>query len=212
VTAVVAVHGLWMRGIVMSVLRKRLAAQGYDVHAFSYPSVNGDLAANAARLAEFAARVPGGPVHFLGHSLGGVVIRAMLERHKLAGVGRIVCLGSPLGGSETAQRVVRLPGGSRLIGRSMQDLLTSGGFTAWTPAHEVGIIAGSAPLGMGLLFGRFSGPNDGMVAVTETRIAGVTDHLVVPVAHTALLWAPDVARQTAWFFGHGEFRRDRAAE
>jgi pimeloyl-ACP methyl ester carboxylesterase len=208
-TAVVAVHGLWMRGVVMGVLKKRLAPRGFELVPFSYPSVRGDLAGNAARLADFVARMPGaGAVHFLGHSLGGVVIRAMVERHKLQRIGRIVCLGSPLVGSETAQRVTRLPGGRRLIGRSLQDLLARGGFDAWEPGHEVGVIAGSTSLGMGRLLGALGEPNDGMVRVKETQVAGITDHLVLPVAHTALLFAPEVARQTAWFFAHGRFRRD----
>jgi len=59
---------------------------------------------------------------------------------------------------------------------------------------------------MGRLLGPLTEPNDGMVSVTETRAAGITDHLVLPLAHTALLWAPEVARQTAWFFAHGRFR------
>ena len=100
-------------------LRRRLEANGFDVHVFSYPSVSADLAANAASLAAFIDAVPGETVHVVGHSLGGVLVRAMLETRRRARLGRVVCLGSPFTGSRTAARVARLPGGARLIGRSL---------------------------------------------------------------------------------------------
>jgi pimeloyl-ACP methyl ester carboxylesterase len=207
VTAVVAVHGLWLRGAVMKILLRRMERHGFDVHAFNYPSIRDDLDANAARLAAFVASVPGDTVHLLGHSLGCVVILAMLERHALERPGRIVCLGPPFAGSVTAERVARLPGGERVIGRSLRDLLARGGFKTAAPGREVGIVAGRAPVGLGRLFGRFSGPNDGMVAVAETTLPGAADHIVLPVAHTALLWSPEVARQVEHFLRTGKFDR-----
>ena len=207
-SSVVAVHGLWMIGGVMAILRWRIEPHGFDVRPFSYRSIRMGLDANAARLAEFVAGVPGDTVHLLGHSLGCVVIRAMLERHALARPGRIVCLGPPFAGSVTAERVTRLPGGSHVIGRSTRDLLARGGFTTAVAGREIGIIAGRVPIGLGRLFGTFAGPSDGMVAVEETRLEGAADHIVLPVAHTSLLWSAEVARQTAWFFEHGRFRRN----
>ena len=73
------VHGLWMRAGAMLVLQRRLEGSGLGVHRFGYPSVRQSLDANAAMLAEFVERVPGDTVHLVAHSLGGVVIRAMLE-------------------------------------------------------------------------------------------------------------------------------------
>jgi pimeloyl-ACP methyl ester carboxylesterase len=205
---VVAVHGVWMRGTAMRVLRRRLEASGFAVHVFSYPSVSADLTANATSLAAFIESVPGDRVHVVAHSLGGVLVRAMLERTALARLGRVVCLGSPFGGSRTAARVARLPGGARLIGRSLNDLLARGGFDAWRAPHEVGIIAGRVPLGFGRLFGRFGEPNDGTVAIAETHLADAHDHIVLPVAHMALLWSPEVARQVLHFLRSGAFARD----
>jgi pimeloyl-ACP methyl ester carboxylesterase len=206
-TAVVAVHGLWMRGTVMKILLRHMERHGFEVHAFNYPSIRDDLDANAARLAAFVARVPGDTVHLLGHSLGCVVIVAMLERHALERPGRIVCLGPPFGGSVTAERVARLPGGERVIGRSLRGLLTRGGFAAAAAGHDIGIIAGRMPIGLGRLFGHFAGPNDGMVAVAETKLEGAVDHIVLPVAHTSLLWSPSVARQVVHFLRVGRFDR-----
>ena len=191
----------------MSVLRRRLAHAGFPTCAFGYRSVSETLAVNAARLAEFVAAMPGETVHLLGHSLGGVVICEMLERHAPERVGRIVCLGSPFGGSVTGRRLARLPGGRRIIGRTLDDLHARGGFGPSRGRYEIGVIAGAVPFGVGRLLGPFPEPNDGTVAVAETRLAGATDHIVLPVAHTALLWSVEVARQTQHFFICGRFDR-----
>jgi pimeloyl-ACP methyl ester carboxylesterase len=204
---VVVVHGLWMRGGAMKVLRRRLASRGFDVHVFNYPSTAADLATNAARLARFVEHVPGERVDVVAHSLGGILILAMLEHGAPAKLGRVVCLGSPFGGSLTAARVARLPGGARLIGRSIADLLARGGFDAWRSPHEIGIIAGRVPFGVGSLLGGFGEPSDGTVAIAETRLAGARDHIVLKVAHMSLLWSGEVARQVEHFLLTGRFHR-----
>jgi len=196
-----------MIGSVMGVLRRLLEPRGFRVATFGYASIRQGLDANAAMLAEFVARVPGDTVHLLGHSLGCVVIRALLERCALDRPGRIVCLGPPFRGSVTAERVARLPGGSHVLGRSMRDLIARGGFTTAPPGREIGIIAGRMSLGMGRLLGSFAGPNDGMVTVAETRLDGAADHIVLPVAHTSLLWSREVARQSEHFLRTGQFDR-----
>jgi pimeloyl-ACP methyl ester carboxylesterase len=208
VISVVSVHGLWMRGASMAVLRRRLEAHGFGFHDFAYSSVTASLAVNAAALAEFIDRVPGDAIHIVGHSLGGVLACAMLESCRPTRIARIVCLGSPLKGSRTAARLMRLPGGRRLIGRSLEDVQARGGFAAWPAGVEVGSIAGSIPLGIGRLLGPFPEPNDGTVAVAETQIAGLADHIVLPVSHVALLWSSAVAAQTEHFLLHGRFRQD----
>jgi pimeloyl-ACP methyl ester carboxylesterase len=206
VISVVTVHGLWMRGAAMAALHRRLAPRGFHLEHFSYPSVMGSLSACAAALAEFVDGVRGDTVHLVGHSLGGVLICAMLEARLPARIGRVVCLGSPLTGSRTAARLARWPGGERLIGRCLADVNACGGFRAWRAGVEVGSIAGRIPLGVGRLLGPFPEPNDGTVAVAETIIAGLADHIVLPVSHVALLWSAQVAAQTQHFFEHGRFR------
>ena len=209
--AVVVVHGLWMIGSVMGMIRRRLQPHGFDVATFGYASIRQGLEANAARLAGFIANVPGDTVHLLGHSLGCVVIRALLEWHPLDRPGRVVCLGPPFAGSVTAERVARLPGGSHLLGRSMRGLIARGGFRSAPAGREIGIIAGCIGMGLGRLFGRFDGPNDGMVTVEETRLEGAADHIVLPVAHTALLWSREVERQAEHFMHFGRFDRATSA-
>ena len=205
--SVVTVHGLWMRGASMGVQRRRLERHGFAVHDFGYSSVTGSLDANAAALAAFVGGVPGDTVHLVGHSLGGVLICAMLDAQLPKRLGRIVCLGSPLKGSRTAARLARWPGGKRLIGSCLAEVNARGGFATWRAGAEVGSVAGSIPLGVGRLLGPFPEPNDGTVAVAETAIAGLTDHVVLPVSHVALLWSAAVAAQTEHFLLHGSFRR-----
>jgi len=208
VISVVTVHGLWMRGTSMGVLQRRLAGRGFHFHHFSYRSVTGSLHDSAQALATYLERVPGETVHLVGHSLGGVLICAMLERSVPARTGRVVCLGSPLRGSRTAARLACWPGGRHVIGRCLADVHARNGFGAWRSAVEVGSIAGRIPLGVGRLFGPFPEPNDGTVAVAETMIDGLTDHIVLPVSHVALLWSAQVAAQVGHFLEQGRFRHE----
>jgi pimeloyl-ACP methyl ester carboxylesterase len=200
-----------MRGASMAVLRRRLAPHGFEFLDFRYASVTSSLDASAAALAAFVDAAPADTVHLVGHSLGGVLICAMLEKRLPARVGRAVCLGSPLKGSRTAARLARLPGGRRLVGQCVADLQTRRGFAQCRSGVEVGSIAGRIPLGAGRLLGPFREPNDGTIAVEETNIAGLADHVVLPVSHSALLWSAAVAAQTEHFLLHGRFRREPGA-
>ena len=105
-------------------------------------------------------------------------------------------------------RLLRLPGGRRLIGRCLGDVNACGGFSVWRDGVEVGSIAGRLPFGVGRLLGPFPEPNDGTVAVAETKIDGLTDHVVLPVSHVALLWSASVAEQVEHFLDHGRFRHE----
>jgi hypothetical protein len=104
---------------------------------------------------------------------------------------------------------LRWPGGRYLIGASLADVNARGGFTRLPAGVEVGSIAGSLPFGVGHLFGPFPEPNDGTVAIAETQIDGLADHVVLRVSHVALLWSGTVAAQTEHFLLHGRFRRAR---
>ncbi|GAB4180734.1 MAG: alpha/beta hydrolase [Rhodocyclaceae bacterium] len=202
---VILVHGLWMSPWVMGVLARRLGARGYSVHVFGYRSVRDGLAANADALARFAAGICAPAVHFVGHSLGGLVIAASLHAHPDPRPGRVVFVGSPFRGSAAALRLARSRAGAAVLGRSMAQWLHTPG--AWTPGREIGVIAGEAGLGLGRLIEPALGrPNDGAVAVEETQVPGAKDRIVLPVSHSGMLLSRQVAEQVAHFLREGHFR------
>lgn len=201
---VVLVHGLWMSGWVMTALRRWLSRHGFRVVLFSYPAVTADLATNAATLDRFLARVPGERVHLVGHSLGGLVILTLLQRHPPARLGRVVLLGSPVAGCVAAAALAGWSWGRALLGRSLPQW-SPGSTSAALANREVGMIAGNLGRGLGGLVTRFPGPHDGAVTVEETRVPGLADHLVLPVGHSGMLVSRAVAAGIAHFLRHGRF-------
>jgi pimeloyl-ACP methyl ester carboxylesterase len=145
-------------------------------------------------------------IHFVGHSLGGLIALQALQRNPGLSHGHVVCLGSPLRGSAAARGMARLPGGSFLIGKSLEILRN--GIERWDGTQAVGAIAGRLPMGLGVALGALASPHDGTVSVAETEIPGLTDHCIVPVTHTGLLFSEEVAAQTIAFLGSARFSRN----
>lgn len=211
--AVVLVHGLWMNGLELGVLGHRLRHElGCDTYVFSYPTLHGDAARICDELAEFASRVGGRsrPVHFVGHSLGGAIVRRLLAGAPADGgfrAGRAVLLGSPLNGSRAARAVADWQALRPLLGPLvLAELLRP--CHGWDGRVPLGSIAGTRPLGTGQFFAHFDEEHDGTVAVSETVIPGLADHLVLAHSHFGMLFAGDVAAQVGHFLRHGRFRRD----
>lgn len=189
-------------------LRQRLAHCGFDAHSFSYPSVRYSLLQNAERLQHYVSELGNPVVHMVGHSLGGVLIRALFHQHPDQPAGRIVTLGSPHRGSYAAAILARTTVGRKIIGRSIQQLV-AGMPEHWeNPRRDVGIIAGDLSIGMGRLFPRLPRPNDGVVALAETRLPGATDYLTVRVSHSAMVVSSQVAHQVCQFLRRGCFERE----
>ena len=205
---VVLLHGLWMHGAVMSLIADRLEERAVgDILKYSYPSVSAGIDDNVARLAEFLAGLEQSRIDLVGHSLGGAIaLRTVLEKQP-ARIGRIVCLGSPLTDSSTARALQEWPGGSSLLGRAIRDAVLNHPLTSWPGQPEAGMIAGDLAMGAGLLLNALQGDNDGTVEVEETRLPGLTDHIVLPLSHTGLLLSSAVVEQTAHFLQHGRFQR-----
>lgn len=210
--ALVLVHGLWMNGMELGVLRNRLQREhGFEVHVFSYPTLHGEAAEICRELAEFAARAGGGrPVHLVGHSLGGAFVYRTLSDCRGRFRGNAVVLGSPLNGSKAALGAAQWPFVRPLLGPHVLSELAAPQQRSWSGPGALGSIAGNRPIGTGQLFAHFDEDSDGTVAVSETRIPGLTDHLVLPHSHIGMLLAEDVAMQVAQFLRNGRFVRPAA--
>lgn len=201
---VVLVHGLWMNGLEMSLLRWRLGKAGFVTQRFSYPTVHCDIAANAARLQQFLSDLDADTVHFVGHSLGGLLILQLFEDFPVQRPGRIVLLGTPFRGSATARNLARHAWGRRLLGRSLDQALLGDG-PRWHGGRDLGVIAGTHSMGLGLLVGDLPQPNDGTVVVAETQgIPGAITH-THSSSHSSLLFSATVARQVGLFLRNGRF-------
>ncbi len=200
---VILLHGLWMRGFTLAALRHRLQEAGFSVELFDYASVLRGPEIGVERLIAQVQNQDGRRTHFVGHSLGGLVALQALQRAPDLTRGRVVCLGSPLRGSAVARTVAQFPGGSLVIGKSL-DVLTRG-LERWAGRQAVGAIAGRLPIGFGFAFGALTSPHDGTVSVAETELPGLTDHCVVPATHTGLLFSQDAAEQTIAFLRTARF-------
>jgi hypothetical protein len=200
---VLLLHGLWMRQLAMLPLARRLRAAGFDCAIFDYPTISGGPDRAVERLCRELRRVSGDGIDLVAHSLGGLVALRALQCEPGLPVRRLVCLGSPLRGSRTAQSLANWRIGPMLLGRSA--LLLRSGLPGWEGDTEIGMIAGCTPVGMGRLIGRLPDPHDGTVCRAETELPGLADHLTLPTTHTGMLFSPEVARQVAAFLRDGRF-------
>ena len=193
-TVVVYVHGLWQSGVESFWLRRTLAQDlQAETQAFSYPSVAANASTNALALAKHLTAISADTLHLVGHSLGGLVILKLFEdaaAHARLPPGRIVLLGPPVRGSQTAENLARLPFGRQIMGIGVgEELLTSRERERrWDGARELGVIAGDLGLGLGRLVGALEGASDGTVMVAETQLEGAADHIILRVSHTGMLF------------------------
>jgi pimeloyl-ACP methyl ester carboxylesterase len=212
--SVVFVHGLFLNGAEFGLMRRRLTAErGFGSHRFSYPTVRGSLDKTLEQLERFVSRIDAERIHFVGHSLGGIVLSRFFERANDPRIGRVVMLGAPLGGSRSAQAVARHAFLRRVVGPLVaRELVDPCEPRRWNCTHELGVIAGSRPLGLGQFFAKFDEDCDGTVAVSETRLPGHKAHVTLPVSHMGMLLSAEVAHEVGEFLANGSFmHRDAPA-
>lgn len=201
---VLLLHGLWLRGATLIPLRARLRAAGFEAECFDYRSVFAHPREHLARLERRIREWPGqGPVHLVGHSMGGLLSIECARAHPELPIGRILCLGSPLAGSLGAAALAERGPLGRVLGRAVH-LLRQGALPL-PEGFEIGVIAGTLPLGLGHWFSRFDGAHDGTVSVAETRAPGLRAHLEVRTSHSGLILSRVVAAQAAQFLREGRF-------
>ncbi len=203
--AVILIPGLWLLGSSLLLQAYRLRRAGFDVHPVSYPTVRQSLQDNAARVEQVTRAVRAETVHFVGHSLGGIVIRALFHFFPEQRPGRIVTIASPHGGTHVGKLISRSRLGRAILGASVREVLAHVP-AAWPlPPREIGVIRGDMAMGMGRIFPGLTAPNDGLLTAPETWLDGATDELTLPVAHTGMLFASSVAQATIRFLRCGRF-------
>jgi pimeloyl-ACP methyl ester carboxylesterase len=204
---VVYVHGLWMSGGESLLLRRRLSREfGMEVHPFRYAAAASTMTEITARLQRFVRELKASRLHFVGHSLGGLVIYRFLERYPQQPPGRVVFLGTPSVSSRAAVQASHIRLVASLMGRSVADELLRPRERRWAADdRELGIIAGTQPLGFGQILAKFDEDCDGTIGVSETQLPGATDHITLPVSHLGMLVSARVARETGEFLQDGRF-------
>jgi pimeloyl-ACP methyl ester carboxylesterase len=206
---VVLLHGLGRSARVMRPLEGALVSAGYRVHNLSYPSTRETPELLVAYLhGEIAACCAwAGRVHFVTHSLGGVMARAYLAQHPMPNLGRVVMLAPPNHGSEYVDVAGHWKLFQLLLGPTAVQLGT--GETSLPNRlpradFELGVIAGTSSINP---FGRAVIPaaNDGTVSVASTRLDGMRDFIEIDTSHTFIMRNADVTRQTLEFLRAGHF-------
>lgn len=208
---VVLLHGLGRSTGNMLILQWRLQNRGYHVCNIGYDTRVDSIAAAADTvfdsLSECARTKQ--PTHFVTHSLGGLVLRSLLDRYSIEALGRAVMLAPPNRGSEIADWLRTFPLTEILMGRLAAQLGTRDEDLPRrlpSPPIVYGVIAGNRwinPVGPWLL----PAPHDGTVSVASTRLEGMSDHLVLPYTHTFIMSAFEVAEQVDAFLQAGQFDR-----
>ena len=208
---VVLLHGIARTSRSLRKVERALQGSGFATLNLDYASRKKPLATLAADIypdiAAFANTI-GGPIHFVAHSMGGLLTRVYVARYRPPRLGRVVMLGTPNGGSEVADLLKNLalyrafygPAGQQLTTEQDADLMSLP-----PPDYAVGVIAGISsidPIASRFILPR---PNDGRVSVQSAQLANMTDHTTVKASHTGLVRHRVAIAQAIAFLREGRF-------
>jgi pimeloyl-ACP methyl ester carboxylesterase len=208
---VILLHGLFRSPGSLDRLAHFLESHGFRVHNLAYPSTKASIEEITeqhlrpqidAILAQHPCRL-----HFVTHSLGGILVRYLLRQQSPPQLGRVVMLGPPNQGSELADNFRDFSLFRWLNGPAGQQLGRQGLATKLGPVNfECGVIAGNRSYNPFYSL-QIPGPDDGKVSVESTKVAGMQDHLVVPHSHTFLMNTAIVQQQVRHFLRTGSFQK-----
>jgi hypothetical protein len=208
---VVLLHGLGRTRAAMWPLAARIEKAGFEVVRIGYDSLRHSpeqiLAEVAQQIDACCANRPE-PVHFVGHSLGGLIIRAYLAGHAVRSRGRVVLIATPNSGTPLVDSYgdawwMDLAGPTA---KSLGTGLDSFPNSLPKPDYPVGVIAGTREYW--LIRDLIPGEHDGLVPLESTKIDGMVDFITVDSNHAFLRYSEEVARQTIAFLRTGRFLRD----
>jgi hypothetical protein len=206
---IVLLHGLGRGTTSMWLLASRLEDAGYYVHRVGYSSLDqrpDEILQDISKQINECCRDHEQPVHFVGHSLGGLMIRAYLQDNEVDNLGRVVLLGTPNNGTEAADHfsdgwLMKILGPTaNALGTDDESFPNS----LAPPYYPVGIIAGK--LNSRLNDQVVPGEDDGLVSIESTKIDGMTDFIVIETGHSMMRYDSEVADQTVAFIKFGAFK------
>lgn len=208
---VVLFHGILRTARCMAKLAKGLENQGFTTLNIDYPSTRYDLSelVNIVNL-EIQQHSDGyEKIHFVGYSMGGLLIRALLNEVRFNHLGRVVLLAPPNNGSEVADLLKNNFIFRKLYGPAGQQLVTGGQdvqLLFGKVYYPVGILAGTRTIDPFSSF-LIKGANDGKVSVESTKLDEMTDHLCINTNHNYFPKHKAVIEQTIYFLLRGQFHR-----
>ena len=213
---VILLHGLARSYRSMDKIEESLSSLGYRVINVDYPSTEHPieyLAENVlGEIIERYSTDSGTKIHFVTHSMGGIVVRHYLKHHDLDSLGRVVMLSPPNQGSELVDHLKDTYLYKKKNGPSGQQLGTdkeSVPRSLGPVDFELGVITGS------LSFNPASsmvlpGADDGIVSVESAKVKGMTDFIVMPNSHTFIMKSKSVIKQIIHFLENGEFNHPKS--
>lgn len=211
---VILLHGLGRGTTSMWMLDYRLSQAGFDVHRIGYDSLTqspDQIVEHVSKQIKACCQSSARKVHFVGHSLGGLIIRAYLEKERPQHLGRVVMLGTPNQGT-AAVDYFRQFSGFNMLGSTTRSLGTdskSFPLSLSEPNYPVGVIAGYTTLKLNEWY--LKGIDDGLVTIEATKIPNMTDFITMNAGHAMLRYKSSVARQVVAFLKRGKFDREAKA-
>lgn len=195
---IILIHGIWMKGLEMLILRNRLTFHGYKVKQFTYWSLLKQPNENAINLKKTIEHIEDDCI-IVAHSLGGMIVRKMFENHssQLNQVKGVVSLGSPLKGSKVAQFMSK----RKLLkwGLGASNNILCEGVKEWDQPIPWLSIAGTRNFGVGRYMGGVNQYSDGTVEVRETKLNGTEHDSTYPSSHMGLLFSSPVTQKIISF-------------